>query len=409
MNKTNEHTLPQLTGKTGIFSDGDWVESKDQDPNGDVRLIQLADVGVGNFINKSARFMTSDKAKELKCTYLQKGDILIARMPDPIGRACIFPGDTKPCVTVVDICVLRPDPSIADTNYVVHMINSARFKSQLHNWVTGTTRQRISRGNLATLTFALPPLPEQRRIAAILDQADAIRRKRQKAIELTEKFLKSAFLEMFGDPVTNPKGWNVKELGQLDLFISDGNYSAKYPKASDFVPEGVPFIRANNLFRGTVVGEDLRFISHKQHGELKKGHIKTNDVLLTTRGDIGQSAIVPEEFDDANINAQLVLLRPKSSQLQSAYLHGLFQCDSMRRQLLRLQTGTALKQLPVGKLITVPIPIPNDNSQINFSNIFGKQQVMLRRLQKVSISAHLLFDSLVQRAFRGELSPVEVP
>ena len=92
-------TLPDLIGQTGIFVDGDWIESKDQDINGDVRLIQLADIGVGVYLNKSNRFMTTAKAKILKCTILKPGDILIARMPDPIGRACIFPGEEMPCVT----------------------------------------------------------------------------------------------------------------------------------------------------------------------------------------------------------------------------------------------------------------------------------------------------------------------
>ena len=90
------------------MSDGDWVESKDQDPAGDVRLIQLADVGDGYFINKSNRFMNLETSKKLNCTYLKKGDILIARMPDPLGRCCIFPFDeNEKFVTVVDIAILR--------------------------------------------------------------------------------------------------------------------------------------------------------------------------------------------------------------------------------------------------------------------------------------------------------------
>jgi type I restriction enzyme S subunit len=76
---------------TGVFKDGDWVESKDQDPKGEVRLIQLADIGDGEFLNRSNRYMSSMKADKLGCTYLCKGDLLIARMPEPLGRACIFP------------------------------------------------------------------------------------------------------------------------------------------------------------------------------------------------------------------------------------------------------------------------------------------------------------------------------
>src|SRR5690348_15116201 len=86
-------TLGELIGREGLFIDGDWIESKDQDPNGHVRLIQLADVGDGHFRDRSSRFLTHEKANELGCTFLQKGDLLIARMPDPLGRCCIFPLD----------------------------------------------------------------------------------------------------------------------------------------------------------------------------------------------------------------------------------------------------------------------------------------------------------------------------
>src|SRR5688500_3212237 len=102
-----EATLSDLIGYEGLFCDGDWVESKDQDPSGDVRLIQLADIGDGRYRDKSNRFLTSVKAAELHCTYIQPGDLLIARMPDPLGRACIFPGDSKASVTVVDVCIVR--------------------------------------------------------------------------------------------------------------------------------------------------------------------------------------------------------------------------------------------------------------------------------------------------------------
>ena len=94
----------ELVTANGLFCDGDWIEKKDQDPNGAVRLIQLADIGVCEFKDKSNRFVTESKAEELHCTYLRKGDILIARLPDPLGRACIFPFEGK-YITAVDVAV----------------------------------------------------------------------------------------------------------------------------------------------------------------------------------------------------------------------------------------------------------------------------------------------------------------
>jgi len=158
--------LTSLAGEDGVFTDGDWVESKDQDPDGDVRLTQLADVGVGVFRDRSARFMRSEVASRLNCTYLEPRDILIARMPDPIGRACLYPGGEMPAVTVVDVAILRPRAPGIHPEYVVHALNSPSFASLVAAHIAGTTRQRISRGNLSRLAFPVPPLMEQRRIVA---------------------------------------------------------------------------------------------------------------------------------------------------------------------------------------------------------------------------------------------------
>ena len=192
---------------TTLFADGDWVESKDQDKEGDIRLIQLADIGDGRFLNKSNRFMNKETAKKLNCTFLNKGDLLIARMPDPLGRCCIFPlEDNEKYVTVVDIAILRLKHNY-DCNYIKYIINTPNVRSDISRQTTGTTRTRITRKKLEQLPIPLPPLPEQQKIASILDAADNLRQKDQQLIEKYTALSQSLFLEMFGDPETNPMEW----------------------------------------------------------------------------------------------------------------------------------------------------------------------------------------------------------
>ncbi len=167
-------TIQNTTRATGFFCDGDWVETKDQNPEGDVRLIQLADVGDGQFRNRSSRFMTKEAATRLNCSYLECGDILVARMPDPLGRCCRFPGDPKPAVTVVDVCILRPNTEYFDPDFLVVAVNSPIFRKLVADQATGTTRSRISRSNLGALPVPLPPLAEQKRIVAKVDQLMAL-------------------------------------------------------------------------------------------------------------------------------------------------------------------------------------------------------------------------------------------
>lgn len=197
-----------------LFIDGDWIESKDQDQNGDIRLIQLADIGNGKYLNKSSRFMTLEKAEKLKCTFIKKGDILLARMPEPLGRSCLFLGDEKLCVTVVDICIIRPDKTI-NSSYLNHQINSSFVRNQINNYITGTTRKRISRSNLGKVEILLPSLEKQKQIAKTLDKANELIELRKESITKLDALAKSIFIDMFGDPVSNPKGWETKKLKEI--------------------------------------------------------------------------------------------------------------------------------------------------------------------------------------------------
>ena len=142
----------KLVGEKGLFCDGDWIETKDQDPNGEVRLIQLADIGECVFRDKSNRYITLSKAKELNCTLLKKGDILISRLGEPLCKACIFPFDGL-FVTAVDVAILRINREDVCTKYVVYLLNSPWFKSAIKPFESGTTRKRISRKNLEKIYF----------------------------------------------------------------------------------------------------------------------------------------------------------------------------------------------------------------------------------------------------------------
>jgi type I restriction enzyme S subunit len=229
-----------------VFVDGDWIESKDQDPDGDVRLIQLADIGIGSFINKSRRFLTEDTARRLGCTFLESGDVLIARMPDPIGRACVFPGIGQPAVTAVDVCIVRANPEVIESIYLVHFLNSADALRQISSKASGSTRQRISRSNLGTIEIPLPPLEEQRRIAAILDKATALEDLSAKQSRLLEEAEKHLFLECFGSPFPGKTLWPVAQLGELGSL--ERGISKHRPRNDPSLMDGpYPFIQTGDV------------------------------------------------------------------------------------------------------------------------------------------------------------------
>jgi len=206
------------------LTDGDWVESKDQDPTGAVRLTQLADVGMNAFLDKSERFLTTATATRLNCTYLEPGDILIARLPRPLGRACIFPGVEQPAITVVDVAIARCREVGPSNRFLVHVLNSHLVRDQVENLAAGTTRKRISTGNLRKTIVPLPPIAEQHRIVVkvdelmtLIDQLEAARNAR----EDTRAALRDAALAALQDADTPEEveaAWNRIAERMDDLF-----------------------------------------------------------------------------------------------------------------------------------------------------------------------------------------------
>jgi len=165
----------KLTDIASFFEDGNWIESKDQSPKG-YWLIQTGNVGVVTFRDKELkRFVSEETFKRLKCTEIFEGDILISRLPDPVGRACIVPKTQYKMLTAVDCSILRVKPDY-DIRFVNYLINANGTKSQVYKLVTGSSRKRISRKNLGTVELPIPfkdgkpDIVEQKRIADNLDR-----------------------------------------------------------------------------------------------------------------------------------------------------------------------------------------------------------------------------------------------
>ncbi len=319
-------SLSQIIGKDGIFIDGDWIESKDQDPSGSVRLIQLADIGEGTFINKSNRYLTPEKALELKCTFLTPGDVLIARMPDPIGRACIFPKLDTRCVTVVDVCIVRPDIKAVLPEWLMYKINDQQFRRQIQKYVTGTTRQRISRSNLEKIKFDVPSLEEQKRTVRMLDQAKSLGQKRKQAINLLDEYLKSVYFEMFGDQNTNSKNWNLKMLDEISDICSGVTKGRKFGNSKTV---HTPYMRVANVQDERIDLSEIKEIEVLP-SDVEKYRLIIGDLLLTEGGDpdkLGRGGIWRGEVDNCihqnhifrvRLNNQVALPEYISAQIGSA-------------------------------------------------------------------------------------------
>jgi len=160
--------------KKELFDDGDWIEAEFLTERG-IRLIQTGNIGEGQFTDKeSKKYISSESFTKLACKELQFGDILICRLAEPAGRACILPniGEER-IITSVDVTIFRPLNSVADRRYLVSVFNTRQWFEAVNGRCGGSTRTRISRGELGKIEITIPPLPEQTAIAAILSDMDA--------------------------------------------------------------------------------------------------------------------------------------------------------------------------------------------------------------------------------------------
>jgi type I restriction enzyme S subunit len=156
-----------------VFEDGDWIESKNQSESG-VRLIQTGNVGEGVFKDRTdrARYISEETFKQLRCTEVFEGDCLISRLPDPVGRSCILPRTGERMITAVDCTIIRFDKDLILPAFFNHYAQSDRYLDAVLNKCTGTTRNRISRSNLALVPVPVPPIAEQQ---TIVDRLDVLR------------------------------------------------------------------------------------------------------------------------------------------------------------------------------------------------------------------------------------------
>ncbi|OCH34616.1 hypothetical protein A6D99_17590 [Aliivibrio fischeri] len=280
-----------------------------------------------------------------------------------------------------------------------------RLKPILESIAPSTTVAIVNKSTFEALDIPLPPLEEQKRIAVILDKADAIRQKRKQAIELADEFLRSVFLDMFGDPVTNPKGWAKKELNCLLRSIDSGKSlkcESRVAKDSEWgilkvsaVTSGKYKNNENKAFLG-----DARLIS--------KYEVKAGDLLFTRKNTHKLVAAVSYVFETEgkkSLPDLIFRLNIKDeNELSSVYLHGLLACSSQRAEIQALAGGAAgsMPNISKANLSKILLPVPDIKSQKKYEEIVYKHRKLIKDLS-FAPKYDSLFNALSQKAFSGQL------
>jgi len=289
--------------------------------------------------------------------------------------------------------------------YFFFLYFSKNFFKRIVRMTAKSSVDSVRMEMIADMQIPIPIKTEQIAIATVLFDTDALIEKLEKLIA-KKKAIKQGTMQQLLTGKKRLPGfsgeWKVKKLGKFGFDISDGNYSSKYPKASEFKEIGVAFIRANNIKHLTIVDGDLRFISKELHSELTKGHLKQDDILITTRGEIGQVAIVPKRYIGSNINAQIVRINV-NNKINKSYLAYFLLKSETQEKILSLQTGSALKQLPIGKLMELQIIYPNINEQTAIATILSDMDAEIESLEQKRDKYIMLKQGMMQQLLTGRI------
>ena len=363
-----------------LFTDGDWIESKDQSDSG-IRLIQTGNIGNGEFLykNDKAKYISVDTFKRLNCKEVFPNDILVSRLPEPVGRGCIIPDIGEKMITAVDCTICRINENLVDRKYFCYFLESNAYKTQLEQHVTGTTRKRISRKNLSSVEIDIPEQAKQKEVVYKLDRLKKIIQNYNRELDLLDELVRARFVEMFGDLRVNDKGWKYYKLDELTELITDGEHAT--PKRTT---QGIYLLSARNVLNHQLSLEDVDYIDYDEFSRISRRIIpREGDVLISCSGSIGRCCVVPK-----NIKFQMVrsiaLLRFKSN-INPVFAEYMITSDYLQDQINKSKTASSQANLFQGKIKSLKGVVPPLELQNQFASFV--QEIDKSRL----LSNHSLF------------------
>lgn len=331
-------------------------------------------------------------------TYFERDDVLVAKITPCFenGKATRTKELRRPFgFASTEFHVLRASEAV-DQSYLFHMIWNSRFREVGSKNMTGSAGQkRVPADFLKRLEIPLPPLDEQRRIAAILDKANALRRNRKRALELQNSLIQSVFSEMFGsrkDPV-----YELREVVKKGTIVTYGIVQAG-PEFFD----GVPYIRTGDLVDGEINASGLRRTDPAIAARFSRSRVEAGDIVMSIRATVGTTAVVPTELEGANLTQGTARISP-GEYVSLDYLLEFFRTESTQLWIAAQVKGATFLEITLGRLRELPVVVPPKELQDQFSRIVQK----IRRGRDAGVrqahSTDHLFSSLQHRAFSGQL------
>lgn len=332
--------------------------------------------------------ITTTSASKNKLKAIGNGSILFAKsgMSATLNRVYLLLEDAY---YVSHLASVSPNEKLINPSYLFYYLK----QYQPSKLIKDSAYPSIGLPDIGNIAVPLPPLPIQKQIAAILDAADALRRKDQELLKKYDELAQAIFIDMFGENVDHVK------LRDITTKVTDGVHAKP-----NYTFTGVPFLSVKNVTNKVVDFNECKFISEEDHIKYcSRCKPELEDILYTKVGaTYGRSAIV-ETKNEFSIYVSLALIKPNRERVYPYYLNFVMNSQYVKRQADRRVKGAGVPDLHLVEIKDFDIPLPSMAKQLSFSNAINKFNTISTTIKKQIISSDALFQSLLQKAFKGEL------
>ena len=301
----------------------------------------------------------------------------------------------------VSLTLIKPKKDIVYSRWLMYYLNSPKIRNLAKASTSGIGVQNLNVGTVRKFPITLPPLETQQKVAAILDEADKLRQLNKELIVKYEALTQSLFLDMFGDPVINPKGWEVKQLGNITLLVTDG----KHGNCNDEKGSGYYFVSAKDIRNDKINYTNSREIPKEEFEEVdKRTNLQPGDlVMINTGATIGRMAIAQNipETRRSTFQKSVAIIKVKKEIVSSLFLKYVFE---LRLDVFANKgSGSAIKNLLLSEMRKFKIILPPTELQNQFAERVALIEQQKQQAQESLQKSEDLFNSLLQKAFKGEL------
>lgn len=360
-------------------------------------VLRANNIDAGDLVFTDFVYVPQDLVKRVQ--RIRKGDVVIAASSgslNVVGKAAQAASDWKGSFGA--FCkLLRPTPGIVASKFFGYFFQTTFYRFTISRLAAGANINNLRNEHLDEMPFPSPPLPEQERLGSILDEADGIRRKRRQAIETANDLAPSIFREMFGSLADKARQWPVAQVGDFCADI-DTLDPTKTPN-QEFTYVDIASINTNE---GRI--ESPRTLIGADAPSRARQKVMANDILISTvRPNLRQTALVPEECDGEVCSTGFAVLRPDAEKLEPLYLFSIARNMWFTNTLISMTTGASYPAVRHRDVLAIRIPVPPIALQRQFAERVRAIHGLQERMRLAATESNNLFNSLTQRAFKGEL------